>query len=340
MSAQKAIAIVGANSLQGEALLAVLEDQDFGFAGVHLLDVAEEAGGRLMLHGQSLRVEPLESFDFSSVAVALMALEPEQVIACMPRIREAGCIAVDASGALRSVTRVPLVVAAINPQALASAVEAGAVNCPDAQTLLTAQVVNPLLAEAGVQMLSVATYQSASTLGQSGLEALALQTGKLLNGQPADAGLTGRQMAFNLIPRLGLLDESGNTQDELRMVDDLRVLFDLPELPVQVTQVLVPVFYGSAQVIQVQNQEALEAARIPVLLRRNRNLKLLDKPADNGFPTPIEQASGSDRLWVGRIRQNPQDPRLLQLWAVADNFRACLAMNQLQVTQLLIKDFL
>lgn len=340
MSTHKAIAIVGANSLLGEALLAILEDQDFGFAEVRLLDLDEEAGGRLMLRGQSLRVEPLGSFDFSGVAVALMALDAAQAQACLPRIRQAGCIAVDASSALAADTDVPLVVAAVNPQALELARASGAVRCPDAQTLLTAQAVHPLIAEGGLESLSIATYQSASTLGQQGLEALALQTGKLLNGQPAESSLLGRQLAFNLLPRLGEPGDAGDTDQEWRIADDLRRLFGMPELPVLATCVLVPMFFGTAQVVQLRTRELLDVGRLPTLLRRNRNLKLLDKSAPAGFPTPVEQATGNEKLWIGRLRQSAQDGRLMQMWAVADNLRACLAMNQLQVTELLIKDYL
>ena len=333
------VAVVGMSSLAGESLLDVLDEHEFDFAQVHLLDTEEQAGGRLMLKGQSQRVEVLEEFDFSRVAVAVFA-DAWLASDWADRAAAAGCVVVDACGAFRHKTDIPLVVAEVNPQLLADPGPRRIIACPDAQVVQTLVALQPLLAEGGLHSLSIATYQSMSTLGREEVEALALQTGRLLNGQPAEKGAFDKQAAFNLIPRVGELDEAGNSQLEQHLAEDVRRILNLPQLPVAVTCVMVPVFFGTAQVMQARTVESLAPGRAAQLLRKAPGVKLLDKPAAGGYPTPVSDATGSDQVWVGRVRQDSFDPTSISMWLVSDNLRKGVAINSLAVAQLLIKDYL
>lgn len=339
MSNTRDVALVGLSGLAGETLLNVLDDHEYDFGQIHLLDTEEQAGGRLMLKGQSQRVEVLERFDFSRVAVVLFA-DAWLASDWAGRAVAAGCKVVDACGAFRHKGDVPLVVAEVNPQALADVAVRGIVSCPDAQVVQTLLALQPLLAEAGLQSVNIATYQSMSTLGNEEVEALALQTGRLLNGQPAEKGAFDKQAAFNLIPRVGELDEAGNSQLEQHLAEDVRRILAMPQLPVAVTCVLVPTFFGSAQVMQLRTAEPLAAGRAAKLMRKAPGVKLLDKPAAGGYPTPVSDATGSDHVWVGRLRQDSFDPLAIGMWVVSDNLRKGVALNSLAVAELLIKDYL
>src|SRR5690554_3865424 len=147
MSNTRDVALVGLSGLAGETLLNVLDEHEFDFGQVHLLDTEEQAGGRLMLKGQSQRVEVLERFDFSGVAVVLFA-DAWLASDWAKRVVAAGCLVVDACGAFRHKTDVPLVVAEINPQALADIGPRGIVACPDAQVVQTLLALQPLITAA------------------------------------------------------------------------------------------------------------------------------------------------------------------------------------------------
>lgn len=339
MSKNRDVALVGVTGLAGETLVNVLDDHEFDFGQVYLLDTEEQAGGRLMLKGQSQRVEVLEQFDFSRVAVVLFA-DAWLASDWADRAVAAGCVVVDACGAFRHRTDVPLVVAEVNPQALAELGPRRIVACPDAQVVQTLVALQPLAAAGGLQSLTIATYQSMSTLGNEEVEALALQTGRLLNGQPPEKGALDKQAAFNLIPRVGTLDEAGNSQLEQYLAEDVRRILNLPTLPVAVTCVLVPTFFGSAQVMQLRTERPLPVGRAGTLLRRAAGVKLLDKASAGGYPTPVTDATGSDHVWVGRVRQDSFDPSGISMWVVSDNLRKGVALNSLAIAQLLIKDYL
>ena len=339
MSKTGDVAIVGVSGLIGETLLNVLDEHEFAFGRIHLLDTEDRAGGRPMLKGQSQRVEVLERFDFAQVAVVLFA-DAELATGWAAQAVKAGCLVVDACGAFRGEADVPLVVAEVNPQALQSVRPRGMVSCPDAQVVQTLVALQPLVAEAGLQSVTLATYQSMSTVGSDEVEALALQTGRLLNGQPAEKGAFDKQAAFNLIPRIGELDDSGNSAVETQLADDVRRILQLPQLPVSVTCVLVPTFFGSAQVMQVRTGEALSAKRAATLLRKAPGVKLLDRASAGGYPTPVADATGTDQVWVGRLRQDSLDPVSISMWLVSDNLRKGVALNALAVADILIKDHL
>lgn len=333
------VAIVGVYGIVGENIMALLEDHEFPFETVHLLETREAAGGRLMVHGQSQRVDVVEQFDFSRVRLALFVGDPALAAQWAPKAVEAGCVVVDGTGAFRR-SDIPLVVAEVNPEALSGFAEQRIVACPDSEVTQAAVALKPLQIEGGLRSVTVATYQSMSTQGQEEVEALALQTGRLLNGQPAERGAFAKQAAFNLIPRIGEIDENGDSQCERRLAEDLRRVLGAPDLPISATCVLVPIFFGTGQALQARTEGVIALKRLATVMRKAKGIKVLDKPAEGGYPTPVSDATGSDHVWVSRIRQDRLEPHCINLWAVSDNLRKGVALNSLEVARLLIKDFL
>ena len=65
MSKQFDVAVVGATSLVGEALIELLAEQSFPVGQLYTLDGEDEAGGRVEFNKEQLRVEDVAGFDFS-----------------------------------------------------------------------------------------------------------------------------------------------------------------------------------------------------------------------------------------------------------------------------------
>ena len=333
------IAIVGASSLVGDMLINVLEEHSYPFGQVRLVDVDDEAGERRMINGQSVRVEALSSFDFASVKLAIVAGDRDFALQHIAAIRDAGALVIDTTGLLtgQGVT----VVAEVNPATLADAVQRRVVACPDSQVLQSALVLKVLDGMSPVQRVSVATYQSMSTHSKAAVEGLAMETGRLLNGQPIEkGGALAKQSAFNLQPCASDLDESGASREERDLVAGIGEVLGLPSLPVLANCVMVPLFYGTAQMMQVTTAEPLDAQKVINVLRRAKGIKVLDKAEAGGYPTPVTDATGSDQVWVGRLRQDAGQPNTIHLWVVSDNLRKGVALNSLMIADLLIKDYL
>ena len=51
---------------------------------------------------------------------------------------------------------------------------------------------------------------------------------------------------------------------------------------------------------------------------------------------PVGEGSGTDDVYVGRIRRDISHPNGLNLWVVADNVRKGAALNSVQIAELLL----
>ena len=60
---------------------------------------------------------------------------------------------------------------------------------------------------------------------------------------------------------------------------------------------------------------------------------LQDRPVEDHYPMPVA-AAGTDDVFVGRIRQDPDDDCSINFWVVADNLRKGAALNAVQIAEL------
>ncbi|OYV70024.1 MAG: hypothetical protein B7Z72_07430, partial [Gemmatimonadetes bacterium 21-71-4] len=102
--------------------------------------------------------------DFSGIDIALMSSGATSSHVLAPRLAAAGAVVVDNSSAWRMDPEVPLVVAEVNPHALAHRPK-GIVANPNCTTMAAMPVLKPLHREAGLRSLVVSTYQAVSGTG-------------------------------------------------------------------------------------------------------------------------------------------------------------------------------
>jgi aspartate-semialdehyde dehydrogenase len=100
--------------------------------------------------------------------------------------------------------------------------------------------------------------------------------------------------------------------------------------------VRVPVFYGHAEVVNVETRVKLSAQAARKLLEAAPGVEVVDEHVDGGYPTPVTHASGNDAVYVGRIRDDLSHERGLNLWVVSDNIRKGAALNAVQIAELVI----
>src|SRR5690606_31563287 len=93
---------------------------------------------------------------------------------------------------------------------------------PNCSTMQLMVALKPIFDAAGIERINVATYQSVSGAGRSGLEELGVQTGKLLNFQEIEPKKFSAQIAFNLIPHIDDFQDNGYTKEEMKLVWETR----------------------------------------------------------------------------------------------------------------------
>jgi aspartate-semialdehyde dehydrogenase len=229
---------------------------------------------------------------------------------------------------------VPLVVAEVNPEALAS--HRGIVANPNCSTMQMVVALKPILDAAGIERIVVSTYQSVSGTGQRAVEELHDQTRAVLEADEVPAAqVYPHQIAFNAVPQVeSFKDGDDYTTEERKMMAETRKILGRDDIGISATCVRVPVYTGHSESINVQTREPLEPEDCRALLAAAPGLTVLDDPADALYPLAID-AAGGDAVLVGRIRRDPSHERSLNLWVVGDNLRKGAALNAIQVAELL-----
>ncbi|MFK3680525.1 aspartate-semialdehyde dehydrogenase [Pseudomonas sp. NPDC088890] len=332
MSQPLDIAVIGATGSVGETLVQILEELSFPVTTLHLLASMESAGSSVMFAGKKVRVREVDSFDFSQAQLAFFAAGPAVSRSFAAKAHAAGCTVIDLSGGLdQALALVP----EANGDQLAKLTLPAQITSPSAAAVALAVALAPLKDLLDIERVQVMANLAVSAQGKEAVSELARQTAELLNARPLEPRVFDRQIAFNLLARVGASDEQGHTAVERRLVNELRVLLDMPALKISVTCVQVPVFFGDSLSVAVQSRRPVNLAAVNQALEAAESIELVE--ADD-YPTPVGDAVGQDVVYVGRVRHGIDEEHQLNLWLTTDNVRKGAALNAVQIAQLLIKD--
>lgn len=114
------VGIVGATGLVGEMMRSLLAERHFPLKSLRLFASVRSAGTRLAFGGQEIVVEDAETADFRGLDIVFFSAGGTTSRLLAPKVAAAGAIVIDNSSAWRDDPEVPLVVAEVNPHALAS----------------------------------------------------------------------------------------------------------------------------------------------------------------------------------------------------------------------------
>jgi aspartate-semialdehyde dehydrogenase len=326
------VGVVGATGNVGTVMLEVLAERGFPIASIRAFASARSVGRTVPFNDANVQVESLEDADPSGLDVALFSAGKDRALIHAPRFAAAGVICIDNSSAFRMEDDVPLVVPEVNPHALEG--HSGVIANPNCSTIQLVAALKPIHDAVGLERVQISTYQSVSGTGLSALRELARQTADLTEGRPVQNVVYPHQIAFNVIPHCDTFDEDGNTQEELKLIRETRKILELPELRVSATCVRVPVPVAHSEAVHIETRDALSANDARELLAAAPGVEVVDDPAANEYPMPIN-ASGKDEVFVGRIRRDDSVPNGLAMFVVADNLRKGAATNAIQIAETL-----
>ncbi len=332
------VAVVGATGLVGSTLLQLFEENKLAIQNLYLLASHQSAGKTLTYKHQSLEIEDLAAFDFSQTHIAFFCVSNELAAQYAPIAAAAGNIVIDKSSYFRNHADIPLIVPEVNAAALAMLKPRNIIANPNCTTIPAAVVMKPIFDAVGITRVNIATYQSVSGTGKEAVQELRLQSEQVLNGKPIKAEVYPQQIAFNVLPHIDSFEENGYTREEMKMVWELKKIFNDPGLSINPTAVRVPVFCGHAAALHIETRDKISAKQVESLLTSASGVRLLN--GDLPYPTPAHDAAGRDEVFVGRVREDISHPHGINLWVTADNLRKGAALNAVQIANHLIKDYL
>lgn len=309
------VAIIGATGALGQELVGAL-----GEAAGEALELAppllfasKRSVGEVFpwLEEEELVVEEYGPDELRGLDAALVAVPEAEAAKIVPRLRELGVLAIDASRAHRR--SAPLFFA----DGVTSVAGASVVALPSAEALAVARILVPL-AEHGPAWVRATVLRSASGAGKAGITELAESTGKLLNGQEPEVPLLGHRVAFNLIPQAGPFSE-GTAEGEADFADELpRLVGD--GLRAAATTAWAPWFYGHFLTLTIGFRKAPSLDVLRAALSGAPGVKVVDTPAEAIYPMPA-LATGDEAVLVGRLRADPLEPQAISCVLAVDNVR-------------------
>lgn len=332
------LAIVGANSAVGEILLQVIGEKKIAYDVFYALSPDPHEEERATLNNKALPSAALADFDFSRADIVFFVDDQGLAADYASQASDAGAFVLDCSPHFRNAEDVPLVVPEVNGDLLAGLERGTLIASPSPASIFLSLVLKPLMAAATLSRVTICSMQPVSTQGKQGVDELAGQTARLLNGMKPEPKVFLKQVAFNLLPQTSSLSGEGYSGEEIDLLNETKKLLDYPTFSLNPTCIQAPVFYSHSEVISVEADRPLSAAEATALLSRAPGLKLSRKT--DGGPTPVQDATGENAVLVSRIRQSLDNDHEINLWCVGDNLRKGAALNAVQIAEILIKTYL
>jgi aspartate-semialdehyde dehydrogenase len=299
------IGVVGATGVVGRVVLELLAQR--GYDDVRAFASARSAGSTV--DGLTVEEARPEALSAGDLDLCLFSIGTQASRELVPHAVRGGAICVDKSAAFRLEPGVPLVVPEVNGDRARE--HNGILANPNCSTIPLTLVLKPLHEAAELRALRVATYQSKSGAGGATLR-------EFLAESPEAHDLA---MDWDF--------DGEDFEDEAKLREETKKIMELPELPISVTCVRVPVPIGHSESVWVETEEPLSPEQARELLGGAPAVRLED------FPTP-GKAAGGDEVLVGRIRRDPAAENGLSLFLSCDNLRKGAALNGIQIAELVL----
>ena len=345
------LAMVGATGAVGRTTLSLLRLRADVWGEVRVCASPDDVGTTVVARGEELVVQRLSREFFHGVDVALFDLPPQLARTWAPVAVAAGAVVIDNSIDFREEPDVPLVASSVNAVKLRDRPR-GIVANPGATALTILEALGVLHTQWGLAELVLTTFQAASGVGRRGIQRLydemALVGGdRTLGRQPGDVRRVVEHelgpspfpapLAYNVVPFVGVSDEGGATSEETKVRSEVRKVLELPELPISVTCVRVPVVTSHSVAVHARFRSRITADEVRQSLMDAPTIVVLDDIEHHEFPTPVD-AVGSDPRFVGRIRQTPGLRNAVDFFITSDNLRTGGALNLVENAELVCRE--
>ncbi|MCM3765713.1 aspartate-semialdehyde dehydrogenase [Neobacillus niacini] len=336
------VAVVGATGAVGQQMIQTLIKENFPIGKLTLLSSARSAGKTININGEDHIVQEAKPESFEGVQIALFSAGGSVSKELAPEAVKRGAIVVDNTSAFRMDTDIPLVVPEVNEADLLQ--HNGIIANPNCSTIQMVVALEPIRQKYGLKKIIVSTYQAVSGAGAAAVEELMEQTKAILNNEsfetnilPVKSDKKHYQIAFNAIPQIDKFEENGYTFEEMKMINETKKIMHSPDLHVSATCVRLPVAVGHSESVYFEiESDNVDAAEIKELLKDAPGVILQDDPENQLYPMPAD-CVGKNEVFVGRIRNDIDEPRGFHMWVVSDNLLKGAAWNSVQIAERLVK---
>ena len=324
------VAVVGAKGAVGHEMIALLEKRKFPVSEFRPFGSSRTKGVPVRFNGkdysnQELGFTPEQFKDIDIVLSSPGASVAKQFV---PHAIKAGAVVIDNTSAFRMDAKIPLVVPEINGEDIKK--HNGIIANPNCSAIIMLMAIAPLHKKNKIKRVLCATYQAVSGAGAKAMEELKNQTSDYLAGKPLKKEVFPYQIAFNLFSHNSSIEENGYNGEELKMIQESRKILHDDSIKIVTTCIRVPVLRAHTEVIYLEFEKKMKPEEAREILRQAPGIEIVDDAKNNHFPMPIE-ASGREKVLVGRIREDLSSENGLALIVAGDQLWKGAASNAVQI---------
>ncbi len=331
------VAVVGATGAVGEELFRVIEEYKIPVKKMVPLASARSVGKEIEFAGKIYDVKELtcDVFEEEDIEIAFFSAGGSVSAKFAECAAKAGAVVIDNTSYFRMKEDVPLVVPEVNPEDIALWKKTGIIANPNCSTIQMVLALKPLHDEFGIKRVDVATYQATSGAGKKGMEELMEQNRAVFNfkleEEVKNRKAFAHQIALNVIPHIDSFMDNGYTKEEMKMVNETNKIMH-SNIAVSATCVRVPVLRSHSEDVCIHCEKEVDVDRAREVLDAFEDVEVMDDIKHNVYPMPII-STDTDITYVGRIRKDLFDDKILHLWVVADQVRVGAATNAVRIAK-------
>ena len=328
------ITIIGATGNVGRKIIEVLENKNFPTDNLYLVASSKSAGSKLKFKGKEIKVENLETFDFSKGNITFFSAGGKISEKYAPLAAKHSTV-IDNSSHFRMDPDVPLIVPQVNSNDLKN-IKKNIIANPNCSTSQLVIVLKPLHDLFRIKRVVISTYQSTSGAGKAPMDELIEQTKLSLENKKINSKNFTKQIAFNAIPHIDVFVDEGYTKEEVKMVDETKKILD-NKIELTATCVRIPVMVSHSESLNIEFEKPFTLEKVREALDGAEGCKVIDERQDGGYITPIE-AEGKNETFISRIRKDNSNKNTVNLWCVSDNLLRGAALNSVEIAEAFCKN--
>ncbi|MFC1697967.1 aspartate-semialdehyde dehydrogenase [Nanoarchaeota archaeon] len=325
------VGVFGATGEVGGEIIEVLNNIKFPLE--ELICYAGKSAGKIINtpYGDK-EVLKAESADYNNLDLAFWAIGAGWSKKEWEKAKESECYVVDNSSAFRYDDNIPLIVPEINGMYMVMHKSKLIAN-PNCTTAIAAIPLNILFKMAGLNKISISTYQSASGAGNGGRKELLEQTRNYLDGEKVENEIFAHPLPFNVIPHIDKFQENKYTKEEMKTDWETRKILGLGDyVKISSGCVRVPVERSHAEDIIVETVTPINLDEYISALEKQDMIKVSDDPLNNVYPMPIS-TSNNYEVEVGRIRKPIIFENGVRMFVCGDQLLRGAALNAVLIAK-------
>lgn len=313
------IGVVGGTGEVGRMMLHCLSYLKVNVTELHIFASKKSAGKNIMFAGKKIKVELLteekmkDSYDYLLFSAGGAVSKHYAPIAA-----NAGNVVIDNSSTFRMDKNVPLIIPEINSHILKG--YKGIIANPNCSTIQMLLALYPIHKINKIKRIVVSTYQSVSGSGRKGINTMESQ-----ESGSTYKGVYSRSIHRNVIPEIGVFLPDGNSEEEMKMVNETHKIFNDENIKISATTVRVPVKYGHAESIYFETETNMKKNELVNVMLKAESVIFYEKD----YITPIE-LDDIENSHVCRLR-NAGDDSSFSFWNVANNIGVGAATNAVRI---------